>query len=150
MSLETREALINSGHLFPQNPSQFNDLLDDTKTQTTLIAFLQHMVEGGFYIELTSVKSDHSDDSDLGEFCHFNGFCVDCWPLNTPKAGDYMDENIPRFQSFLEYAAKAPYFYQTGLGGAADTPANRIAAGPTVFNDNDEDHVHFGTHWNNA
>jgi hypothetical protein len=118
MSQTAREALVDSGHLFFQRDSQRTDLLDENLTQTTLIALLSDLVAKGYHVELTAVRSDHSDDSALGFHCHAHGFCADLWPLTGPTPG---------------------------LAGSADTPANRAAAGATVFSDSGADHVHLGS-----
>jgi hypothetical protein len=127
-----------------QDESQQTDLLDIQKTKTELIALLLDIVNAGFILEITAVKSDHHDDSALGEHCHFNGFCADLWPLNSNNPGDYMDASDPRFRKFLSTAAASVWLYQIGLAGSADTPANKEAAGSTVFDDDGADHVHLG------
>jgi hypothetical protein len=145
MSIEARQALVNGGHLFFQDATQSSDLLDPNVTQTDLIALLQYLVEKGYHIEITAVKSDHSDDSGLGEHSHFNGWCVDCWPLASATAGDYMDAITDAFQAFLRDVAAAPHLYQIGLAGeAAAFTDNFTAAGPTAFHDDGADHVHIG------
>lgn len=145
MSVETRQALVDSPNLIFQNESQRSDLLDPNKTQTYLVAFLGELLDKGHIIELTAVKSDHSDDSALGEHCHFNGWCVDCWPLASQEAGDYLDASDEEFADFLSDAAEAQYHHQTGLAGTAYTSSNMTAAGPTAFQDDGADHVHLGT-----
>lgn len=137
-------ALFNK-QLFFQDATQYADLLDSTKTQDCLISFLLNLLSHGFHVELTAVKTDHHDDSDLGLHCHFNGYCVDCWPLSSAKPGDYQDAGTKAFRKFLQTAASNPYLYQIGLAGSADTAANQVAAGHTVFSDNGEDHIHFGS-----
>lgn len=144
MSEEARRDLIHSSHLFFQNQAQIQDLLNPQVTQTWLIALLQCIVAKGFYLELTAVKSDHHDDSALGLRCHYNGYAVDCWPLNTPRAGDYLDATDPRFQTFLGFVSRVPYLYQIGLAGSADIQKNEEAAGATYFSDDGGDHVHLG------
>jgi hypothetical protein len=144
MSVQARQQLVTSGHLFFQDGTQSSDLLDPSLTQTELIALLQDLVTKGFHIELTSVRTDHKDDSDLGLHCHANGYCADLWPLTGPTPGDYLDASDPVFAQFLASAADSVWLYQIGLGGSAYTPANVAAAGPTVFQDDDEDHIHLG------
>ena len=150
MSIEARQAIVQSSRTFFQVDSQRSDLLDPNITQTQLIAFLTHILAQGWAIEFTAICSDHHDDSCLTSppYCgtHAKGWAVDCWPLNTPKAGDYMDAGDPHFQKFLSQAMNAPFYMQTGLGGSANTGANQVAAGGAWFPDSDADHVHFGTH----
>ncbi len=142
MSIEARTDLCD--RLFFQAASQRSDLLDPNATQTQLIAFLLDMVNAGFFLEVTAVRSDHHDDSALGLHCHAHGYCADVWPLNTPKAGDYMDATSVHFQDFLEVAAASPWRYQIGLAGSAQTAENRAAAGSSCFDDDGADHIHVG------
>lgn len=117
------------------------DLLDDGITCLPLIQHLDFVLNGGFDLELTMVKTGHHDDGPHG---HFGGYAADGWPLIDRTNGDWLDQNDPKFQAFLERAASSPYLRQTGLAGAAYTAANMKAAGPTAFEDNGEDHVHLG------
>lgn len=150
MSQEQRDALVASGALFFQDGTQSTDLQNVDFTQTELIAALCFLVfERGWPIEITAVRSDHHDDSDLSagpDFIgtHAHGWAVDCWPLNTRKAGDYIDATVGRFQRFLADVAESPFLYQIGLAGSSWTGTNQIAAGATVFQDDGADHVHIG------
>lgn len=144
MSLEARKALVDSPNTFFQSESQREDLLNIKATKTGLIGLLTDLVSQGFFIEFTAIKSDHHDDSALGLHCHFKGFCADCWPLASAKAGDYLDANDPRFQNFLRAAAKSAFLHQVGLAGSAYTEANAEAAGLTCFHDSGPDHIHLG------
>lgn len=145
MSVEAREQLVNSGHLFFQDDSQKSDLLDPDLTQTGLIALLSDLVfRFGHHLEITAVRKDHHDDHALGVHCHFDGYAVDLWPLNSATAGDYMDAGSDAFKAFLEHGAESDWLYQVGLAGSADTPRNRYFAGRTAFEDDGGDHVHFG------
>lgn len=146
MSQEARQALVDSPNTIFQADSQRADLLDESRTNTTLIALLADLIEKGHKIEFTAIKSDHHDDSNLGEHCHFNGFCADCWPLASTTAGDYLNAEDPRFQQFLKDVDASLFTYQTGLAGTAWTSANALAAGDAVFHDDGEDHVHLGAH----
>jgi hypothetical protein len=143
MSQETRDNLV--AKLVFQKASQRSDLLDDDLTQTYLIGLLDYLAQKGWNMEITAVRTDHSDDSHLGFHCHAHGFCADLWPLASDTPGDYLDASDPRFQQFLTDAAGAPFLYQIGLAGTADTLANRKAAGPTVFSDGGADHLHLGS-----
>lgn len=142
MSTAARQQLVAKS--FFQADSQKSDLMDTSLTTTQLIALLLDVVNAGFILEFTAVRTDHSDDSGLGFHCHAHGFCADLWPLASPIAGDYLDASDPRFQRFLEAAAKSRWLYQIGLAGSAWTTANAAAAGPTVFKDDGADHVHLG------
>jgi len=149
MSIEARQALVDSGRLFFQRDSQRADLLDPNVTRTELIALLSYLVDKGHHLELTAVKSDHHDDSDLapsGVGTHWCGWAADFWPLTGPKPGAYVDAVTQTFRDFLGDLAGAPYRLQTGLGGSANLPENLAAAGDASFSDGDEDHVHGGTH----
>jgi hypothetical protein len=139
MSLDARKELVS--RLVFQNPSQRADLLDPERTQTALIALLLDVTRH-WNLEITAVRSDHHDDSALGEHCHAKGWCVDCWPLRTPKAGMYLDADEPQFLDFLRACAAAGHLHQIGLAGSADIPACHSAAGLTSFSDSGPDHIH--------
>lgn len=142
MSIAARQALVNSGKLVFQNPSQKSDLLNPNLTTTELIAALIYLTHvRGWYIEITAVRRDHHDDGPRG---HAGGKAFDGWPLASSHPGDYLDANDPRFQHYLVDLADIPYLYQIGLAGSADTAENRGCAGPTVFEDSGADHVHGG------
>lgn len=143
MSLEARHHLCE--RLFFQNDSQRADLIDPKRTETGLIALLLAVLAAGFEVEITAVRSDHHDDSALGLHSHANGYAVDCWPLRTRSAGDYMDAESRDFQDFLEAVVASSWCYQVGLAGSAKTDANRHAAKPKCFEDDGEDHVHIGS-----
>lgn len=139
MSIQARQTLVKK--LIFQRDSQRADLLDPQKTKTQLIALLTEITK--FYpLEITAVRSDHHDDSEKGEHCHANGYAVDCWPLRSNQAEDYAQAESGTMSSFLRYAAASPWLHQIGLGGSADTETNRGWAGPTCFEDSNEDHVH--------
>lgn len=147
MSQATRDALVQL--LVFQDISQKTDLQNDTLTQTGLIEMLMYLAQKGHHMEITAVKSDHHDDSALGQYCHFNGYCVDLWPLGSAKAGDYLDATNPFFQAFLKDVDASPVLWQVGLAGSAYTATNVacISPGPgraRVFEDDGGDHVHIG------
>jgi hypothetical protein len=142
VSQQARDALV--AKLVFQDDTQASDLENVNLTQTQLIALLTDLTNKGWHIEITAVRSDHSDDSALGFHCHAHGFCADLWPLASAEAGDYLDATDPRFQSFLKDAAASSWLYQIGLAGSAYTDANVAAAGPTAFQDDGADHVHLG------
>ncbi len=143
MSQATRE-LVCSKLVF-QNPSQKADLLNPAVTNSGLIALLQYLVVSlGWHLEITAVYTDHHVDGDGPGLHRPAGLAFDGWPLNSAKPGDYMDENSAQFQEFLTDLSRAPYYYDTGLGGSSFTPANMKAAGPSAFQDSQFDHVHGG------
>jgi hypothetical protein len=144
MSIEARQSLVDGGKIIFQAVSQRNDLLNPEITQTGLIALLSDLVAKGHIIELTAVKSDHHNDSDLGEHCHFNGYCADGWPLASSTPRDYLDANDLRFKQFLLDVAASSYLYQVGLAGSAWTMVNQAASGSHMFHDDGADHVHLG------
>jgi len=143
MSAQARAALVSK--LIFQDETQKSDLLDESKTQTSLIAYLLGLVDKGYHIEITAVRTDHDDDSALGLHCHANGYAVDCWPLNSATPGDYMTQDTHPFRQFLVDAASSPWNFQIGLGGCADNSGDAIAAGSTEFPDNGADHIHLGS-----
>ena len=143
MSQQARQYLVSK--LFFQDDTQKPDLLNENMTQTDLIALLVELVNKGHHIEITAVRTDHSNDSGLGEHCHANGYCADMWPLTGPTAGAYLDAGDAAFQKFLQDAAASQWLYQIGLAGSAYTSANVAAAGSSVFQDDGADHVHLGS-----
>jgi len=145
MSQEARDQLVASANTVFQDDSQRADLKSPALTQTDLIALLIDLCETKEHaVEFTAIKSDHHDDRNLGEHCHYNGWCADLWPLASTTAGDYLDAGDPRFQAFLRDVAAAPHLYQIGLAGSAWTEDNVAAAGDSVFQDDGGDHVHVG------
>jgi hypothetical protein len=142
VSIAARAALCKA--LFFQADSQRSDLMDPTVTKTELVALLLGLTDLGWHIEITSVKTDHSDDSNLGLYCHANGYAADLWPLLTAQAGDYLDAGSSAFTKFLADLRASPWLYQIGLGGSAWSPGNAYTAGPSAFRDDGEDHVHVG------
>ncbi|GAC1546179.1 MAG: hypothetical protein NVS2B17_29230 [Candidatus Velthaea sp.] len=145
MNAAARVALVRHPNTIFQLDSQRKDLLNANLTQDALIALLTDLcITRRYAIEITAVRSDHHDDSDLGEHCHARGWCVDLWPLRSPKAGDYMDETTHDFRQFLRDVAASPHLYQIGLAGAADNLACRIAAGSSCYRDDGGDHIHLG------
>lgn len=144
MSIAARQALVDSPQTVFQHDSQRSDLLDPNLTQTGLIALLTELVAKGHVLLFTAVRSDHGDDSALGEHSHANGYCADLWPNHSANPTDYIDATDPAFAVFLADCAKSAWLYQVGLAGTAWTSANAVAAGDTVFRDDGADHVHLG------
>jgi hypothetical protein len=147
MSAQARNALVSGGRMVFRSEIQKLDLLNETPsgTQTDLIALLTELTAKGHIILVTAVRSDHSDDSCLGLHSHADGFCIDCWPLlNASDPLSYADAESSQMTAFLADAARSNWLYQIGLGGSANTHANEVAAGRTVFADNGADHIHLG------
>jgi hypothetical protein len=140
--VKNREALCK--RLFFKRPSHKADLLDPTKTQTWLIGHLLYVTQK-YSFETTAVKSDHHNDSGLGEYCHFNGYCVDGYPLRSHKANDWMTCESLEFRNFLTHVSLSPYQYQTGIAPASFSLENLVAAGPNAFKDDGADHIHLGS-----
>ena len=140
MSLQMRQYVESLVTI--QNSIAKGDLLDPSITQTDLVALLQRAVDtpanGGlnYKLTLTSIRSDHKDDSCLGPHGHSNGYAVDCWP-----------DDKSQLQAFIQdMATSNKWVTKIGLGGAAQAVARNIDPGNTViFNDNDSDHVHLQT-----
>jgi hypothetical protein len=149
MSQTARQALVDGGHLFFQNPDlQRTDLLNESLTKSDLIELLTWLTtEKGYHIEVTAVRSDHHDDGD-GPGLHWGGGAIDCWPLTGPTAGAYLDATDEAFRQFLRDVAQAPQYYDTGLGGSSYSAENMQAAGPSAFEDAPVDHVHIGSEVN--
>lgn len=144
MSILAREQLVDQ--LAFTADSQRSDLLDPELTQTQLIALLLDVSSAAqgwsCKLKLTSVRSDHRDDSSLGLHCHARGYCADLWPVDAN--GSWLSAEDPRFQAILGAGAASSWLHQWGLAGTAWTPANEAAAGPTAFQDEGADHLHLG------
>ncbi|GEM_PF-3489397 len=149
MSIQARDQLVNGPATVFQRNTQRIDLLNPDLTQTQLIALLTELAAKGHIILFTAVRTDHHDDSGLGRApafigTHAHGWAADVWILNSTNPTDFIDASDKRFQQFLADAAASPWLHQIGLAGSADVPANRSAAGDTVFSDDGGDHVHLG------
>jgi hypothetical protein len=153
MSEAYRQQLIASPKtVFQDETAMHADLQNDETaggTFSQMVAHAGYMVfVKGWPIEFTMIRTGHHDDvvpGTSGVGTHWLGWAYDCWPLASNTPGDYLDAGDPRFEQFLKDAAGAPYLFQIGLAGSADTETNRAAAGTTVFSDDGPDHVHFGT-----
>jgi hypothetical protein len=143
MSEQTRESLVSK--LFFQDTDSKTDLLNPDLTSTNLIAILVSVLAAGYNLEITAVRTDHHPDGYLGVHSHQAGRAVDCWPLNSPKMGDYMDPNTSDFMMFLRDTKRINQVAQIGLGGSAFTTSNVAVLGSLGFQDNGADHVHIGT-----
>lgn len=144
MSIQARQALVDSPYTFFRTQSQRDDLLDPSKTQTSLIALLTELTTRYIYILFTAVRSDHHNDSCLGLHCHANGYAADVWFLDRSDATAYTDADSFEFRSALEDVADSSWTYQIGLAGTANNTKNRLVAGKKYFADTGADHIHVG------
>jgi hypothetical protein len=161
VSIAARQHLVTCGDIvFAKGTTHCADLLDPTKTNTYLIGALIYAVTYEIIIQPTAIYSDHHDDSALNpddprhsgthrggveaDGSPTGGFAIDCWFLASRTPCDWLDPSDPRFAHALRILARAPDLHQIGLAGAARTDENLAAAGPTVFVDGEDDHVHFG------
>lgn len=130
-------------HLTFQRDSQKSDLLDRSLTTDNLLAAIGRAVlpepaGQGHKLLITSVRTDHSDDRDLGPHCHARGYAVDLWPVDVAN----MDRIIQDFCSNNRQVMKI------GLGGSSQSShpeagTTEILVGDTlVFDDNSSDHIH--------
>ncbi len=142
MSIESRQNLVSK--LFFQDTDSKSDLLNPNLTSTYLISILEDLVNLGHFIEITAVRTDHHPDGYLGVHSHQAGRAVDCWPLNSPKAGDYASAEGMCMRMFLMDLKKDSLVAQVGLGGSAFTTGNMNLLGDLGFQDNGADHVHIG------
>lgn len=127
-----RNELVNKVRF--TNPSQKSDLLNANLTEPNLILALLHEVHKGRRILITSVRSDHDDDSGLGPHGHARGFSADIWPEN--------EAVLPAF--LQDMCSDNPWVTRVGRGGAAQ----RCAVNPhdiIMFDDNLTDHIHLQT-----
>lgn len=123
-------------HLTFQRDSQRMDLLDPAMTSNNLLAAIGKAVlpepEGkGHRLLITSVRTDHSDDRNLGPHCHARGFAVDLWPMDEAN----MEAIVQDFCTENRKVVKI------GLGGSSKS-AHPHAGSTIVFEDNDTDHIH--------
>jgi hypothetical protein len=117
-------------------------------TRTELIALLLDASAAAAALErvllVTSVRSDHRDDSALGEHSHANGYCADVWLLRSRIDGDYESGTSEIFALWLSAIRRSPWLYQIGLAGEAATQSNLVMISPRGFIDSGADHVHLG------
>lgn len=128
-----RNALV--AQLQFSNPSERADLLDPAQTQDDLIAMLAVIVASGVEPLITSVRTDHGDDSQLGPHGHARGYAVDLW-VPASQANGFINDLLYRNH----------YCTKIGLGGSfkgrwrPDT-----YNGTLVFEDNSTEHIHIQT-----
>ena len=139
MSMQARIKLVH--RLVFQDEVADTDLLNPLKTDTSLIALLLDVTKI-HRLEITAVRSDHRDDG--GGHSHSNGYAADCWPIYHDAGSYYPAEGIS-MDDFLSVCRRSIWLYQIGLGGEAFTNRNLMAAGPTAFEDNGQDHIHLGS-----
>lgn len=111
--------------------TQMADLLNPEQTSTWLILALENALKAGFPLLITSVRTDHGPDSDLGPHGHSGGFAADLWPSDEGK----LQKLVQHFCTGNKAVVKI------GLGGAARSvsydPGTTI-----VFEDNSTPHIH--------
>jgi hypothetical protein len=153
VSAQARQDVVDSPNTIFQRQSQRDDLLNESLTDSNLIALIQHLLACGHTIGFTAIRSDHHIDGNNGH--NPGGIAFDGWPLKSTTAGDWMDANDPAFRVYLQDVASFSGIWQIGLAGTADTDANRAAtdlpyeawkAPQTVFSDEGADHVHHGAY----
>lgn len=113
------------------------DLLDETRTNTYLIALLSDLIgrydRGGILI--TAVRTDHPTPD--GAWAHSGGYAVDLVPA------EWSQENAI---ALLRAAAANPYVWAVGLGGSFYGLESYVTwpndGKCTIFQDNDETHLH--------
>lgn len=147
MSQEIRNQVVRDISSFAHS-SEMDDLdtpLPNTnssvyKTKTSLISMLLPIVSS-YKIDATSVVSDHSPDLCLGPGGHQGGYAIDFW----------VEDEGQRKQLIMDVArGKFTMVRQMGLGGSTQMYYDEAVAlaqannGPTIFKDNDEDHIHLG------
>lgn len=154
MSAKARQFVVDSP-LTKLSDTDRADLLDKSKTNSNLIALIEHIIQGGYAVGFTAINRDHHFD---GSTEHSAGLAFDGWPLRTPTAGDWMDAGEPRFREYLAHVAKFSGIRNIGLAGSAYTLENVSATGllltqdpefadrPAVFKDGGADHVHHDVH----
>jgi hypothetical protein len=127
-----RDELV--AHLCFSDDTQKGDLLNASATQPNLILALLHEAHKGNKMLITSVKTDHGDDSALGPHGHSEGFSADIWP-----------EDESQLQEFMQgLCTDNPWVTRVGRGGSAQNYA--VDPGETiVFDDNSTDHIHLQT-----
>ncbi len=130
-----------------------SDMLDESKTDSNLVALFQHIIAGGFCIGVMAVNSDHHYD---GTTEHSAGLAFDGWPLNRAVWGDWVDSD--KLGPYLKHVAAFPGIRNIGLAGTAYTTPNIDATGllvtqdvesanqSVVFHDDGADHIHHGCH----
>lgn len=134
------EKLLMTNHLIFTAESQKYDVLHFIKP--TLVKLLSALVAKNYYLQITSLKSDHGNDG--GGHSHTNGYAVDLWPVSNGTRNAFFPANSTEMVQFLKDVASLDNLHQIGLAGSSKTPANFAAAGPTVFRDNQYDHIHIG------
>jgi len=152
VSIGARIALVRPGGdlLFQQNIHRL-DLLNPARTQTQLIALIEHMVDRGHVLEVTMVRTGHHDDghndpsgNPQGIGSHWFGWAVDFWFNRSKRLGDWMDVGEPGFMTGLRDLRLAPYLDQIGMTSDAHNDATVAAAGPRSFLDSGGSHLHAG------
>lgn len=137
MSTQARAALVARCQFLDEGAKA--DLLNPDVTQTWLIAALLDIAP----VLVTSVRTDHGDDSTLGAHGHAHGWAADIWCVSS--------ETIV---CLITRIARSHHIWTVGLGGAArpfldarSAPAPCAWSWPddvrfALFLDNSTDHIH--------
>lgn len=136
MNQHLRHFIASTVHA--SHTSNVSDLLDQTKTSDNLLGMLGYLLSKGITPLITSLRTDHGDDSSLGPHCHAHGYAVDLCPT---------DGTI---SELLEALVKAPHVEGVGLGGCYAIDENLTILGGLGFKDNNQTHVHVQVHLNNV
>ena len=141
MSQAAREALVANPKLSFTDDSQKPDLLDESITNTYLIAMLQWMMDNcPEDIMLTAVRTDHPTVD--GAWEHSGGNAVDCYPLH------WEGREQEACCAVMKGLADNPYCEQVGLGGVTQQWKSYVTwpSAPSgddfVFDDVPVDHLH--------
>jgi len=156
ISQAQRQKLIDSGHFVFSADSQRADLLDPTKTNPGLIAFLIGLcIDKGHHFGVTAINSDHpTNDGGPDGLGHNAGCAIDGAPMASATPGDWVNPTSAEYKLYLEDVAFLQPF-QTGFsngdtGGPNDTGDwydNETAfavPGLNPFHDDGGAHVHHG------
>jgi hypothetical protein len=145
MSTEARQYVARNAIL--QNPlyqnADLTTLHEDGGVDTNVIAVLERLLRAGWYVEITSIRRDHGDDSSCGPDSHHAGMAVDLYPLSSRSAGAWADPFTDLFDGFLKALVSCPEVKNVGLGGDAYSEERLALLGDKGFQDNGSDHIHF-------
>lgn len=131
MSAQAREALIANSFIHFDDTDDINDLKDEVKTSTYLIAALSVICMERINFIITAVRSDHHDDGPHG---HAGGF-----------AADFAVEDYTNDIYFIRALVLNPWVRGFGLGGRYQAYQNefgKLRPDQIFFLDNNTDHLH--------
>lgn len=140
MSQQERDALVANPNLSFTDASQSPDLQSELRTNTYLVALLQHLLDNCTEpVEVLAVRSDHTTPD--GPWAHSGGMAVDLYPKNWEGREQTAVCNV------LKALSENPYCEAVGLGGVTQqwiTYVTWPSARFVVFYDNTADHIHCG------